>query len=52
MIAKVPVLRRFGRGRFSYFVAIAGRTLPEVLVRSHAHMRVINDGAANGANGY
>ena len=45
VIAKIPVLRRFGRGRFSYFVAIAGRTLPEVLVRSHAHMRVINEGA-------
>jgi diacylglycerol kinase family enzyme len=43
-IAKVPVLRRFGRGRFSYFIAIAGRTLPEVLVRSHTHMRVINEG--------
>jgi hypothetical protein len=44
VIAKIPVLGRYGRGRFSYFVAIAGRTLPEVLVRSHAHMRVINEG--------
>ena len=54
VIAKIPVLGRYGRGRFSYFVAIAGRTLPEVLVRSHAHMRVINEGEDAyrvGANG-
>ena len=41
---KIPGLRRVGTGALSYFIAIAGRTLPEVLVRSHVNVRVINEG--------
>ena len=42
---KIPFMRRIGTGELSYFLAIAGKTLPAVLVKPHVHARVINTGA-------
>lgn len=40
----IPVLRRFSTGGVAYFASIVGRSMPEYLVRSHPHVRIVNEG--------
>ena len=44
LFARTPVLRRFGTGGIAYGVSIVTRSMPEVLVRPHTHVRIVNEG--------
>lgn len=41
---RVPVLRRYGMGGVAYAVSIVGLSMPQVLLKPHDHVRVVNLG--------
>jgi hypothetical protein len=44
-LRRIPLLARYSSGGLAYFASIVGRSLPEYLIRSHPHVRVVNEGA-------
>lgn len=42
---RTPVLRKVATGGAAYAVSIVGRTMPQYLVHSHPHVRILNEGA-------
>lgn len=44
MLSRIPGLKRFAAGGLAYTVAIAGRAMPEYLVRPRQRVRIVNEG--------